>query len=109
MIRAKLELLYGGVNMVPQDAVSWDFDGIMSALRDPAQEVEKCSFENVDAILVLAKQGRIEKAWTQVADTLNQIAREKFQRTSRGKCTPRRTVLVDPKGNLANVASPTRS
>ena len=44
--------------MVPQDAVSWDFDGIMSALRDPAQripslkEVEKWSSENVDAILV---------------------------------------------------------
>ena len=25
--------------MVPQDAVSWDFDGIMSALRDPAQRL----------------------------------------------------------------------
>ena len=74
--------------MVPQDAVSWDFDGIMSALRDPAQllpslkEVEKWSSENIDAILELAKQGRIEKAWTQMADTLNQIARDKFRRTT---------------------------
>ena len=25
--------------MVPQDAVSWDFDVIMSALRDPAQRL----------------------------------------------------------------------
>ena len=88
MIRAKLELLYVGVNVVPQDAVSWDFDGIMSALRDPAQrlpslkEVEKWSSENIDAILELAKQGRIEKAWTQMADTLNQIARDKFRRTT---------------------------
>ena len=54
--------------MVPQDAVLWLFDGIMSALRDPAQqlpllkEVENWSSENVDAFLVLAKQGRIEKA-----------------------------------------------
>ena len=74
--------------MVPQDAVSWDFDVIMSALRDPAQrlpllkEVEKWSSENVDAILVLAKQGRIETAWTQMADALNQIARDKFWRTT---------------------------
>ena len=39
MIRAKLELLYGGVNMVPQDAVSWYFDVVMSALRDPAERL----------------------------------------------------------------------
>ena len=96
MIRAKLELLYGGVNMVPQVAVSWDFDGIMSALRDPAQwlpllmEVEKWSSENIDAILELAKQGRIEKAWTQMADTLNQIARDKFRRTEIKEATTRR-------------------
>ena len=74
--------------MVPQDAVSWDFDGIMSALRDPAQrlpllkEVEKWSSESIDAILELAKQGRIEKAWTQMADTSNPIARDKFRRTT---------------------------
>ena len=73
--------------MVPQDAVSWDFDVIMSALRDPAQrlpllkDVEKWSSANVDAILKFAKQGRIEKAWTQMADALNQIARDRFQRT----------------------------
>ena len=89
MIRANLELLYGGVNMVPQDAVSWDFDVIMSALRDPAQrlpllkEVEKWSSANVDAILELAKQGRIDEAWTQLADALNQIARDRFQRSLR--------------------------
>ena len=88
MIRAELELLYGGVNMVPQDAVSSDFDGILSALRDPAhrlpllKEVEKWSSENIDAILELAKQGRIEKAWTQMADTLNRISRDKFRRTT---------------------------
>ena len=74
--------------MEESDAVSWDFDGIMSALRDSAQrlpllkEVEKWSSENVDAILVLAKQGQLEKAWTQMADTLNQIARDKFRRTT---------------------------
>ena len=62
--------------------------GLRSALRDPAQrlhllkEVEKRSSENIDAILELAKQGRIEKAWTQMADTLNQIARDKFRRTT---------------------------
>ena len=67
MIKAKLELLCGGVNLVPQDAVSWDFDVVICALRDPAQrlpllkEVEKWSSANVDAILELAKQGRIEK------------------------------------------------
>ena len=60
----------------------------MSALRDPVErlplvkEVEKWSSENIDAILELAKEGRIEKAWTQMADTLNQIARDKFRRTT---------------------------
>ena len=35
MIRANLELLYGGVTKAPRDAVAWDFDAIMPALRDP--------------------------------------------------------------------------
>ena len=57
MIRAKLELLYGGVTMAPQDAVTWDFDAIMLVLRDPdrrlslLKEVEKWSSTHADTIL----------------------------------------------------------
>ena len=62
--------------------------GLCLLFETPAQrlpllkEVEKWSSENVDAILELAKQGRIEKAWTQMADTLKRIARDKFRRTT---------------------------
>ena len=60
MIRAKLELLYGGVTMAPQDAVAWDFDAIMPALRDPdrrislLKEVEKWSSAHADTIWEVA-------------------------------------------------------
>ena len=47
----------------------------------------------------LAKSPRLER------ELLRRIMKELFKR----KCTPCRTVLVDPLGNLANVASPTRS
>ena len=87
MIRAKPELLYGGVTMAPQDA-AWDFDAIMPALRDPdrrvspLKEVEKWSSSHADTILEVAAQGQIEKAWTQKVDALHQMARAQFQRTS---------------------------
>ena len=60
MIRAKLELLYGGVTMDPQDAVARDFDAIMPALRDPdrrlslLKEVERWSSTHADTILEIA-------------------------------------------------------
>ena len=59
--------------MVPQDAVSWDFDGIMSALRDTAQRLH---------LLKEVKNGAPKISTPQMADTLNQIAREKFRRTT---------------------------
>ena len=88
MIRAKLELLYGGVTMAPQDVVARDVDEIMPALCDPdrrislIKEVEKwISAHHADTILEVAAQGQIEKAWTQIADALHQMARAQFQRT----------------------------
>ena len=40
MIRATPKLLYGGVNMVPQDAFSWDFEsGLGPSLPDHAQRL----------------------------------------------------------------------
>ena len=60
--------------MAPQDAVAWDFDAIMPALRDPdrrislVKEVEKWRSAHADTILEVAAQGQIEKAWRQIAD-----------------------------------------
>ena len=74
--------------MAPQDAVAGDFDAIMSAHRDPdrrqspLKEVEKWSSAHADTILEVAAQGRIEKAWAQIADALHQMARAQFQRTT---------------------------
>ena len=49
--------------LVPQDAVTWHFDAIMPALRDPARqlpplrEVEDWSSANADTILKQASRG----------------------------------------------------
>ena len=74
--------------MAPQDAVAWDLDAVMPALRDPdrrlspLKEVEKWSSTHADTILEIAAQGQTEKAWTQIADALHQMARAQFQRTT---------------------------
>ena len=74
--------------MAPQGAVTGDFYAIMPALRDPdrllspLKEVEKWSSAHADTILEVAAQGRIEKAWAQIADALHQMARAQFQRTT---------------------------
>ena len=74
--------------MAPRDAVAWDFDAIMPALRDPdrriplLEEVEKWSSAHADTILEVAARGQIEKAWTQMTDALHQTARAQFQRTT---------------------------
>ena len=39
MIRSKKELPYGGVTMAPRNAVAWDLDAIMPALRDPDRRI----------------------------------------------------------------------
>ena len=67
--------------MAPRDAVAWDLDAIMPALRDPdrriplLKEVEKWSSAHEDTIVEVAARGQIEKAWTQMADALHQMAR----------------------------------
>ena len=87
-IRAKLELLYGGVTTAPQDAVAWAVDAIMPALRDPdrrlslLKEVVKWSSTHADTILEIAAQGQIENAWTQIADALHQMARAQVKRNT---------------------------
>ena len=74
--------------MAPRDAVAWDFDAIMPALRDPDRriplllEVEKWSSTHADTILEVAARGQIEKAWTQMTDALHQMARTQFLRTT---------------------------
>ena len=88
MVRANLELLYGGVTMAPRDAVAWDLDAIMPDLRDPdrriplPKEVEKWSSTQADTILEVVARGKIEKAWTQLTDALHQMARTQFLRTT---------------------------
>ena len=58
--------------MAPRDAVAWDFDAIMPALRDPdrpiplLKEVVKWSSAHADTIVEVAARGQIEKAWTQI-------------------------------------------
>ena len=53
--------------MAPRDAVAWDFDAFMPALRDPdrriplLKEVEKWSSTHADTILEVAARGQIEK------------------------------------------------
>ena len=54
--------------MAPQDAVAWDLDAVVPALRDPdrrmslLKEVERWSSGHADTILEYAAQGHIEKA-----------------------------------------------
>ena len=60
----------------------------MPALRDPdrrislLKEVEKWSSAHADTIVEVAARGQIEKAWTQMADALHQMARTQFRRTT---------------------------
>ena len=67
MVRAKLELLYGGVTMAPHDAVARDFDAIMPALRDPDRrlsllgEVEKWSSAHADTFWKLLRKVRLKR------------------------------------------------
>ena len=69
-----------GDTMAPRDAVAWDFDAIMPALRDPDRRIPL--LEEVDTIVEVVARGQIEKAWTQIADALHLMARTQLQRTT---------------------------
>ena len=73
--------------MAPRDAVAWDFDAILPALRDLdrriplLKEVMKWSSTHADTILEVAARGQIEKTCTQMTDALHQMAPTQFLRT----------------------------
>ena len=81
MIRANLELLFGGVTMAPRDAVAWDVDAIMPALRDPDRRIPLQGSGEMEFHArrqhfgSRCERGRIEKVWTQTQQLRSRMRR----------------------------------